>query len=526
MALPNLPAEYESQALEVLTRTLPGQWFQSICTAQPRIYPLMRGMALAIAHARYSLEQSLNAAIPATSEGAWLSLHLQSIGLNRRSGETDAQALVRYQQEFSQNKLTHAGLQRAIEALTGLQSPQVRLETDHGAGRYGQFRVVIDAQSLPWDEVDIGFLGEFIRNFVAAGITPSLAANLQCLLYQQFGYWRFSDAFPPHNLSGPAWQRRRFISAASIATSRNLVAQVNLDEWRAKRDELETLYQQGRQDAPGEFFVYLADPGECPYLLADYLIDLASADISAFDDRTPIIDGFRFSHQLPGYATVAGTLIIAPNTLTPVPPLGGLIPTYPTINLPPLVLPESITQADRRTALVYQGISFTRWQVQDFVEGSGTTTPIVSPGLELARTGPWELVITEGLPEWGQSPPGGTTLTGTPIGGAPIKGRWWWVDLDGNPQDQPVWDATAREFNLAVEFILPKSSDRTIRELELRLNGQRVQYRRVAMAINEETNFGALFLVTVRPNEAAQALLLGGNDLLLNLGATDQFLLI
>lgn len=526
MPLPNLPAEYESQALDVLTRLLPGQWFQAICTSEPRIYPFMRGMAFALAHARYSVEQSLNAAIPSTSEGAWLSLHLQSIGLNRRSGENDAQALTRYQQEFSQNKLTHAGLQRAIESLTGLQSPQVRLETDHGQGRYGQFRVVVDAESLPWDEVDIGFLGEFIRNFVAAGITPSLAANLQCLLYQQFGYWRFSDAFPPHNLSGPRWQRRSFISAASIATSRNLVAQVTVDEWRIKRDQLETLYQQGQQDSPGEFFVYLADPGECPYLRADYQFNLAPADITSFDDRTPIIDGIRFRDQLPGYAPIAGNQITAPNTLGPVPALGA-VPALPTVQIAAIVLPPNLTEANVRTAMVYGGRSFTRWQVVDFVEGSGASTPIASPGLELARTGPWDLVITEGLPEWGAYPPAGDTLVGSPINGAPIRGRWWWIDLDGNPQDQPVWDATARQFSMAVEFILPKSSDRTVRELELRLNGVRVQYRRVAMAIGEQTNFGALFLVNVKPNEAANALLLGGGvDTLLNLGATDQYLLI
>lgn len=525
MPLPTLPPEYEPQALHVLERLLPGQWFQAICTAEPRIYPFLRGMALALAHARYSVEQALNAAIPATAEGAWLSLHLQSIGLNRRSGETDAQALVRYQQEFSQNKLTHAGLQRAIESLTGLKSPQVRLETDHGQGRYGQFRVVVDAATLPWDEVDIGFLGEFIRNFVAAGITPSLAANLQCLIYQQFGYWRFSDAFPPHNLSGPAWQRRRFISAASIATSRNLVAQVTVDEWRDKRDQLETLYQQGQQDAPGEFFVYLADPNECPYLLADYEFNLVQADITAYDDRTPIIDGFRFRDQLPGYAPIAGNQIGAPNTLPPVPALGS-VPALPAVSVLPIVLPDSLLQADQRTALVYGGRSFTRWQVVDFVEGSGATTPIVSPGLELARTGPWDLVITEGLPEWGAYPPVGTTLVGTPIGGGPIRGRWWWVDLDGNPQDQPVWDAAAGQFNMAVEFILPRGVDRTVRELELRLDGVRVQYRRVAMSIGEQTNFGALFLVNVKPNETTAALLLGGGDMLLNLGGVDRWLLI
>jgi hypothetical protein len=498
MPLPVLPPEYESQALEVLLRTLPGQWFQSICTAQPRIYPLMRGMALAIAHARYSVEQSLNAAIPATSEGAWLSLHLQSIGLQRRSGETDAQALVRYQQEFSQNKLTHAGLQRAIEALTGLQSPQVRLETDHGAGQYGQFRVVIDAQTLPWDAVDIGFLGDFIRNFVAAGITPSLSANLQCLLYQRFTHWRFSDAFPPNNLSGPVWQRRRFISAYSIANSRNLVAQVTLDEWREKRDRLESLYQQGRQDAPGSFFVYLADPGECPYLRAEYRFNRLPADAGTFGDRNPIIDGIRFSDMLPGYARIAGTLVIAPDTLTPVPPYNGVIAPYaqpaPPIESPP------IGQSDR-TALVYRGRSFTRWQITGFRDAeTSAQTPIASPGLELARTGPWELIVTEGQPAWGNSPPQGTTLEGLPIGGAPLPGRSWWVDADGNAENQPVWDSAALSYHLAVEFVLPKAIDRTIREMELRLDGVRVQYRRTIMPIDETTNFGALFLVSVKPN--------------------------
>lgn len=497
MPLPNLPSGYESQAFDVLTRLLPGGWFQAICTSEPRIYPFMRGMAFALTHARYSVEQSLNASIPATSEGAWLSLHLQSIGLNRRSGETDAQAFVRYQQEFSQNKLTHAGLQRAIEALTGLQSPQVRLETDHGQGKYGQFRVVIDAETLPWDEANLGFLGEFIRNFVAAGITPSLTANLQCLLYQQFGYWRFSDGFPPHNRVGPRWQRRSFISAAAIATSRNLVAQVTVDEWRTKRDKLESLYQQGRQDAPGEFFVYLADPGECPYLRAEYRFTLAPADITNYGNRTPVIDGFRFRDQLPGYAPIVGAQFAAPNTLPAVPPLAP-VPPMPTVAIAPIVLPPSITEADQRTALIYAGRSFTRWQVTGFVEGAATTTPITSPGLELARTGPWTLAITEGLPEWENYPPAGTTLVGTLISGAAIRGRSWWVDRDGNAQDQPVWDAVANQFHMAVEFILPKSTFRTVREMELRLNGVRVQYRRVAVPINEQTNFGALFLVAVR----------------------------
>ncbi len=491
MPLPTLPAGYEQQAFEVLRQNLPGQWFQSVCTPESQIYPLLRGVALALAHYRYSQEQALDASIPNTSEGAWLSLHLQSIGLQRRSGETDPNARLRYAQEFAQTKNTRSGLQRAIETLTGLESPQIRLENDRGLDRFGEFRVVIDAKTIPWDEVDIGFLGEFLRNFVSNGIVPSIRSELQCLLYQDLGHWRFSDGFPPFNLFGPIWQRRNFISEFSLFNSRNLIAQMSAAEWATSRDRLEGIFQNGRLDSPGAFFLYLSDEGECPYLNANYSIALTPGDAeNAVPQIDFIVDGFRFSDQLPGYLPIAGANLQAPA-------FTGSVPVLTTLPVLSVALPQLMVSivggGSGQEALVYEGRDFTRWTIESITE----TPPTVpaSPQLSLMQTGPWTLVLTPGDPAWGSVPPIGTTLTGTPIATLNPSSIWW-TDSDGDIVDTaPIWDADDQAVYMAAEFLLPSGTSQTIREIELRLNGVRVEYRRFSVVIPEHVNLGVLFKV-------------------------------
>lgn len=523
MPLPNLPSGYHEQALEVLRRNLPGQWFQAICSPESRIYPLLRGVAFALAHLRYSYEQALNAAIPATSAGAWLSLHLQSIGLVRRSGETDAAALVRYQQEFAQTKNTRSGLLRTLSSITGLSAPQIRLETDYRFGRFGEFRVVIDAKTVPWNEVDLGFIGDFLRRFVANGISPSLNAEMQCLLYQQARYWRFSDSFPPRNITGPWWERRNFISIYSLPNARNLIAQVSVSEWASQRDRLEAIYQNGRVDgAPGAFLLYLTDAGQCPYIEAEYSINLSVEDSQgALPDLKSRVDGIRFDNQLPSFLPIQGGNLLAPEFASPVPALGVVIP-LPTVALAELVLPPEISGDSQQRALLYYGKSFTRWQVTEVYESQTPPTVVQSPELVLMQSGPWELVITEGDASWGDIPPQGSALVGTPIATLDPKTVYWTDYVGDRRESGPVWDASQQAVFMAAEFMLPSGTARTIRELELRLDGERVAYRRFSLRVPENISFALLFRVAGLPLQT-QYLFLGDGVQLLALGGGFSF---
>lgn len=500
MPLPTLPPGYQDAVLDGIVRSLPGKWFHGIERGDSPILPLLRGLSFSLAHVRMSYENALNASIPMRSGGPWLSLHLQGIGLRRDVNETDAEAKIRYQWEFKPTRNTRAGELAALKHYLGLEAPYVRLESDRAAGRFGQFRIVVDYDSKPWDEVNLSFVGPFIRRYVSNGIIPSVDIRLKCLLFVQFPAWQFYDQFPVSwNIQGPIWERRGFINNLRLNFSRNLVAQVSDREWRAGRDRLLQLYTDGRAEGPGAAFLYLSDEGSCPYLNADYALQLNSPDINeTFPPQPFAVDGFTFRDTLIRFGDIQAFSTDAPFFEVPPQPL-VLDILNPSLPIPALsdLFPFPSAEVGGGTALLYRGLSFSQLKVTQFFEPeSATTTESYSnPQLDLMRSGPWTIALTEGDPSWGNFPPAGSTLTGTPLAILSPESVWW-TDAEGKARSwTALWDEEEQAVYFGCEFILPKGAPRTIREVELRLNNSRVHYRRVAVPIDDRVNLGLMFKV-------------------------------
>lgn len=498
MPLPQLPIGYQDAAYQSLVRSLPGKWFHQLESKQSPLYPLLWGLAGALAHVRNSYDRALAAAIPMLSGGPWLSLHLKSIGLQRNPTESDSQAKDRYKWQFKPTRNTRAGELEALSHHIGLQPPQLRLEGDRSQGKLGQFRLVIDAQQS-WLGVDLSFLGTFLQRYVSNGIVPSVDIKLQCLLFQAFPFWRFCDQFPMSwNVQGPIWERRAFLGNLRLGFARNLLAQVSAAEWRSNRDRLLQLFGDGRGNAPGAAFLYLSDEGACPYLLVDYDLQLTSEDIDqTFPPKPWTFDGFKFYNQLVRIGpSFVGSLTV-PFLEVPDGPLVNATTPLPLQELHEIYTPFPGDGQTVANAFVvqYYGLSFTTFRVTKFLEVDppNTDPEFTSPELQLMQSGPWTLALTEGDSRWGNFPPQGTSLTGTVLTElAPAS--IWWSNLAGTARSfQPLWDGDA--VYLAMEFILPRGQALTLRELELRLDSDRINYRRFSLPIDERINAGFVFRV-------------------------------
>lgn len=498
--LPTLPTGYQEANYESLVRFLPGRWFHNLESKTSPLYPLLWGLAGVFAYLRLSYERSLNAAIPMLSGGPWLSLHLQSIGLKRLPTETDETAKDRYLWEFKPTRNTRSGELAALAHYMGLQPPQIRLETDRASGKFGQFRVVIDSETKPWGEVDYSFLGEFVSSYVANGIIPSVDARLQCLIYQSLPAWQFHDQFPMSwNIQGPLWERRSFVDPLRLPFARNLITQVSAPEWRGNRDRLYQMYLDGLVDAPGAVFLYLSDEGHCPHLLTDYDLQLTTADINqTFPPRPWAVDGFKFNNQLPRFGPSSATGLFAPFLDVPDGPLTDITNEI-IVDLPELH--EIFTpfpgdsEVQNESVVHYYGLDFTRYRVTKFFDVAlpAADPAFISPQLQLMQSGPWRLLLTEGSSRWGDFPPQGSEMAAIPFSTLNPSSVWW-TDESGDARSvTPLWDGEA--VYLAIEFLLPKGMERTIRELELQLNGARVEYRRLSLPIDEAINTGFIFKV-------------------------------
>lgn len=506
MSLPATNPQYQADAYQQIVRSLPGKWFHQLESQESPLYPLLWGISGALAHLRMAYERSLEASIPKTAGGPWLTLHMQGIGLDRRSGETDAQARIRYEWEFKPTRNTRSGQLAALSHYLNLAPPEVRLESDRALGKLGEFAIVIDSSTKNWSEVDLTFVGEFIRKYVTNGVVPSLRINLVNYDSPQAGGitlynlkpWRFTDQFPlSWNVMGPLWERRAFMNSLRLRFAHVLIAQLSDSEWRANRDRLASIYRDTLGDAPGARFYYLCPQGSAPYLLSDYALNLSSPSLGQTFPRQPFrADGWRFSTQF------LSTKSLAPEALFLAPPFTALpafspVPIYsPAVNIAPIDI--SVTGNNQNADLAYlryKGISFTRLRVARFLPAlpPNPDPGYTSPELIAMQAGPWTLTLTEGSSAWGNTPPQGSTLTGTPF--ASLKpSAIWWTDEAGVARSRiPIWNGQA--IYLAMEFLLPKGSDRTIREVELRLQGSRVNYRRVSVPVDDDLNCGFLFKV-------------------------------
>ena len=223
---------YQEEAFQEFERLLPPKWFKALREKQGPLYPFVWGICGAMANLRESIEAAQQQAIPESSEGFWLSLHLLGLGLQRRSSETDAAAFRRYQFEFEQTRNTRSGLLRLIEERSGLTAPNIRIETDFAQGRYGVVRTVIDLEA-DWQEVDFSWAEQLLGQYFANGLNPTIDLRLNNLQLTPLLPFRFDTPFWAwHGHLGPLWERRSFIDRLRLeALSRNLIAKLPPERW-------------------------------------------------------------------------------------------------------------------------------------------------------------------------------------------------------------------------------------------------------------------------------------------------------
>ncbi|MBD2019362.1 hypothetical protein H6F43_04085 [Leptolyngbya sp. FACHB-36] len=502
MPLPPLPSSYQSQVYAAIVGALPGRWFHKLPSQTSPLHPLLWGLAGVLAHVRLSYERSLAAAIPMRSGGPWLSLHLASIGLRRKSGETDEQAKTRYQWEFKPTRNTRIGELNALSHYLGVEPPELRLEGDRSSGRFGQFRVVIRSTTKKWVDVDFSFVGEFVRKYVSNGIIPSIDVSIEpldneALSLQSLPPWRFSHSFPmSRTVLGPLWERPILISPIRLPFARVLIAKIAPESWRNYRGRLEALLRDAIATAPGALFLYISDPIAAPYLTAAYDLQLTTSDPNqTFPPKPWVPDGYRFTHSLTRIAPSDPKQVAAPFLSVSIEPL--VIPSAPPVNLPELHEIYSPFPGDTQTpdnwVVHYEGVSFTQFKVLRFLDVALPNPTLTSPRLDAMKTGPWTLAITEGSTRWGNAPPNGTQLTALPFTERSPDSIWWTDEAGKARSATPLWDGQA--VYLALEFIYPKAAPRTIRELELRLQGNRVEYRRTAIPVDDRVSAGFIFKV-------------------------------
>lgn len=215
MATP-VNTQYQLELYQEFERNLPQTWFKRLRNQDGPLYPLVWGLCGALAGVQEAIESAIEQSIPASSEGFWLSLHLLGLGLVRRSSESNEQALQRYQFEFTPTRNTREGLLRALVAYSGLEPPEIRLETNFAKGLLGELTLVIETQES-WATIDWWWLRPYLEEWVANGLARRTNINTQGLETIGFRPWDFYTRFPTGpDLLKPFWERPAFLSELRI----------------------------------------------------------------------------------------------------------------------------------------------------------------------------------------------------------------------------------------------------------------------------------------------------------------------
>lgn len=289
------------QLFEQLERNLPPAWLKQLRRGSGISYEFLWALAGVLDNARASIVAARNQAIPARSDGFWLSLHLLGLGLQRRAGENDSSAFRRYQFEFEPTRNTREGLLTLIQELSGLQNGQIKLETDFEAGRYGELRIVVDLAGT-WQNYQWWWLGDLFDRYIANGIQPLLDLSLCNLSSRPLPGWAFSTQFPAsYSNLGPIWERPAFYDPLRLDFARNLIAFINPDDWESDTPRLEKLYQESGQPNPGRQFYYLTDGADAcaQFLEIDYSIPESVSGEILFEPRPFEVYGWQFNDVFP-----------------------------------------------------------------------------------------------------------------------------------------------------------------------------------------------------------------------------------
>jgi len=495
--------EQEKDAQNTLIRHLPSRWHGSLTTQQGTFPELVRGLGRAFGSLSTQYQAAQKQSIAMLSEGVWLTLHLLSIGLDRKADEPDEISRDRYQWEFRQTRNTRAGMQAWLAKWYGLQAPYLRLETDYSQGKFGQFRIVYDNIDEPWQEVNLSWPGQLLRRFVANGIIPGLNVRVACLLHAPLPPWRYDDQFfESWNLQGPLWERPIFIDDLRLEDARNSFFQVTDTEWRQERAYLRQFHFDARGElAPGAIFVYLTDLGQCPYLLVDFDLQ-ESVDL---DDLVPFdfwVDGFRWFDPF-DYALVPGFLELTLSDPGILPTFAVEMPSMGSTELPawdpPAMFGEYFVGAGDTS---FAPLIWTQGWVQAFIEVEDFFSTVQwtdrLPRLKDMVDGPWTLTIGEGDPAWGAASPAGDPVPVlNPIATLNPESIWWTNQAGDLRTPRLTVDENGVAY-LAVEFLYPKGTERTLREIELKLGDELVHYRRLSLPLAEDENLGIVVKVVAQ----------------------------
>lgn len=213
---------YQQELFQQFERHLPGGWFRLLANKQGPLFPVAWALCGAMAGLQESLESAQEMAIPATSSGFWLSLHLLGLGLRRRPEETDPQAYQRYQFEFLPTRNTREGLLTVVGAHSGLPESAVALETNFAEGRYGELLLRVETED-PWQDFDWWWVEAFFAQWVANGLSRRVnlqTAGLRTLALPPFTH---QHRFPTgQDMLAPFWERPAFVNELRLIESEQL----------------------------------------------------------------------------------------------------------------------------------------------------------------------------------------------------------------------------------------------------------------------------------------------------------------
>lgn len=483
----------KAEIYQQLVNFLPGRWFHQLETGETPLFPVLQGVALAIAKLKLSQEAALDAAIPMRASGKWLSLHLQGIGLNRTQKMSDETARTLYQWQFKPTRNTRAGQLMALEKFLGLKPPQIRLEGDRSLGLYGQFRLVIDDENLNWSEVELEFLNEFTDRYIANGIIAGIDVNLKCLKITRFvAYEHFYDFPLTENQLGTVWERPTFLDLTNLPESRNTIAMVTPQEWFRDSNRLHSIHAE--LNAPGAFFLYMTDEGKCPYLSVNHA--LTGSLTTGLITTVYVPDGYQHYYDFPYEgALVLGSMVAPFLSINAYPETTSLleIPLAPISETQNPWVGENI--AGDTSGFGYFGVDFTRFEIVETYTIEGQTISPTNPAY-LMGVDSWTLTIGRGLPSWGLRPPtsASTAVVDTITTLQPSAS--WWTDKNGKSKHlTPQLDSETNAVYLAIEFLFQSTDQQDVKELALKRATQTVHYRRFLLNIEKGDVLGLLFLV-------------------------------
>jgi len=203
---------YQQEIFQQFERHLPGGWFRLLANKQGPLFPVAWALCGAMAGLQESIESASEMAIPATSSGFWLSLHLLGLGLRRRPEETDPQAYQRYQFEFLPTRNTREGLLTSVSAYSGLPSQATRLETNFGEGRYGELLLRIETED-PWQDFDWWWVKAFFSEWVANGLSRRVSLRAVGTRTLALPPFTAEHRFPTSvDMLAPFWERPAFVN--------------------------------------------------------------------------------------------------------------------------------------------------------------------------------------------------------------------------------------------------------------------------------------------------------------------------